>query len=123
MKIQQVPLENLYLQDERFRISRFFSFDRLILSIKEIGLVHPPLVTWRDNLLIPVTGWKRILACLELSFSPIPVVCLDEPSDLKVFLKAFYENLAIREYSLLEKAEILKKLKHFGENEKSIIFS
>ena len=121
MKIEQVPLDSLYLQDERFRISRFFSLDRLILSLKEIGLVHPPLVTWRDNLLILVTGWKRILACLELSLSPVPVVCLEEQSDLKVFLKAFHENLAIREYSLLEKGEILKKLKLFGEKEKSIV--
>ncbi len=121
MNVEQVPLDTLYLQDERFRISRFFALDRLILSLKEIGLVHPPLVIWRDNLLILVTGWKRILACLELSLSPIPVVCLEEQDDLKVFLKAFHENLTIREYSLLEKAEILKKLKHFGEKEKSIV--
>lgn len=121
MKTEYVPLDSLYLQDERFRISRFLSLDRLILSLKEIGLIHPPLVTWRDNLLILVTGWKRVLACLELSLSPIPVVCLEEQSDLKLFQKAFYENLAVREYSLLEKVEILKKLKHFGEEEKSIL--
>lgn len=121
MKIKQVPLDGLYFQDERFRISPFFSLDKLILSLKKIGLIQPPLVTWRDNLLILVTGWKRVLACLEMSLSPIPVICLEEKSDLKLFQKAFYENLTVREYSLLEKAEILNKLVHFGEGEKSIL--
>jgi len=121
MNMEYIPLDSLYLKDERFRISYFFSLDKLILSFKEIGLVHPPLVTWRDNLLILVSGWKRVLACLELSLSPIPVVCIEEKNDLKVFLMAYYENLAVREFSLLEKAEILKRLKHFGEKEKSIL--
>jgi len=121
MKTENIPLDILYLQDERFRISYFFSLAKLVLSLKKIGLTHPPLAAWRDNLLILVTGWKRVLACLELSLSPIPIVCLEEQSDLKLFQKAFYENLAIREYSLLEKAEIVKKLLHFGEEKKSIL--
>ncbi len=121
MKTENIPLDSLYLEDERFRISYFFSLDKLILSLKEIGLVHPPLVTLRDNLLILVSGWKRVLACLELSLSPIPVVYVEDKSDLKAFLMAYYENLAVREFSLLEKAEILKRFKQFGEKEKPIL--
>jgi len=89
--------------------------------LQETGLLHPPLIALRNGRFIPVSGWKRILACAELSFSPIPVLITEEMDNLKTFLMAFYENLATREFSLLEKAEILARLKRFGEDEKRII--
>lgn len=116
-----MDLKDIDLKDERFRISYFFSLHKLSLSLKKIGLINPPIVTFRNNHHILVTGWKRVLACLEASFSPIPVFVVEDNDELKTFLLAFYENLAAREYSLLEKAEILKKLKNFGEKEEILV--
>ncbi len=121
MKKKNLSLKEISLEDERFRISYFFSLDKLILSIQKVGLLTPPLVALRDKHFILVTGWKRVLACIKLSLSPVPVFFLEEEDDLKTFLVAFYENLATREFSLLEKAEILRRLKKFGEDEKSIV--
>ena len=121
MKKEPLSLNDISLEDERFRISCFFSIEKLLLSLKKVGLINPPLVTIRNNHYILVTGWKRVLACLEASFSSIPVFVIEEDDDLKAFLIAFYENLATRRYSLLEKAEILKKLKIFGEKEDDIV--
>ncbi len=122
MKKGRLLLKEIFLKDERFRISNFFSLDKLILSIKEVGLLNCPLVTLRNGHLILVSGWKRVLACLELAFSSIPVFVVEEKNDLKAFLIAFYENLAIREFSLMDKAEILLRLKNFGENEEKIVY-
>ena len=121
MKKKNLPLKEISLQDERFRISYYFSLEKLILSIQKVGLLSPPLVAMRDNHFILVSGWKRVLACIKLGLSSIPVFVLGEKDDLKTFLAAFYENLATREFSLLEKAEILRRLKKFGEDEKSIV--
>ncbi len=120
MKKKNLSLKEIFLKDERFRISYYFSLDKLMLSIKEVGLLNPPLVTFRDKHFIIVSGWKRILACIKLSLSSIPVFVIEEEDELKVFLAAFYENLATREFSLLEKSEILSRLKRFGEDEKKI---
>jgi hypothetical protein len=49
-----------------------------------------------------------------LGISSAPVLILDEPDDLKAFLFALYENLAGREFPLLEKAEIVARLLTFG---------
>jgi len=46
---------------------------------------------------------------------------IEEEDELKTFLAAFYENFAAREFSLLERAEILSRLKKFGEDEKRIV--
>lgn len=121
MKKKYLNLNDIYLKDERFRISYFFSIERLKLSLKKIGLINPPLVSLRNDHFILVSGWKRVLACSQISLSSFPVFVVDEGDDLKTFLIAFYENLATREFSLLEKAEILSKLKEFGEAERNIL--
>jgi hypothetical protein len=111
---KQLDLHELDVEDTRFRISEFFSLDRLVLSIKKIGLIHPLLVTRREGRFILVSGWKRLSACLKLGISRVPALILDEPDDLKAFLFALYENLAGREFPVLEKAEIVSRLHAFG---------
>lgn len=121
MKKEKLDIKEIFLEDERFRTSYHLSLEKLKLSLREVGLLQPPLVTLRNDRFILVSGWKRILACVELSLSPLPVLITEAKDDLKTFLMAFYENLATREFSLLEKAEILARLKGFGEAEKTII--
>lgn len=121
MRVKQLPLNQIFLENERFRISYYFSLERMILSLKSVGLINPPLVCFRDNHFILVSGWKRVLACREISLSPIPVQVSEEEDELKTFQLAFFENLASREFNLIEKAEILSKLKEFGETEEKIV--
>jgi len=83
-------------------------------SLREIGLINPPLVTIRNDRFILVTGWKRVLACLKLSFPFVPVRVSEEKDDLQNFLIAIHENLATRDFSLVEKAEIIRRLMTFG---------
>jgi len=71
--------------------------------------------------MIPVTGWKRILACKQLFLSPIPVFVSRETDDLKSFKLALFENLTTRGFNLIERAEIVSRLKKFGEAEERII--
>jgi hypothetical protein len=121
MKTEQLALQKISLEDERFRTSYHFSLEKLKLSLKKIGLLHPPLVTRRDKRFILVSGWKRVLACRELSFSTVPVDMIEEKDELQTFLIAFYENLSARDFGLLEKAEALSRLRKFGEDETKII--
>jgi len=121
MKKKKLPLKDIFLEDERFRISYYFSLEKLMLSIQKVGLLNPPLVAFRDKHFILVSGWKRALACIKLSLPSLPVLVIEEEDELKTFLAAFYENFAAREFSLLEKAEILSRLKKFGENERRIV--
>jgi hypothetical protein len=121
MKKKKLSLKEIFLEDERFRTSYYFSLEKLILSIQNVGLLSPPLVAFRDKHFILVSGWKRVLACIKLSLSSLHVFVIEEEDELKTFLMAFYENLAIREFSLLEKSEILSRLKRFGEDEKKIV--
>jgi ParB family chromosome partitioning protein len=119
--MRKIQLENLNLNDKRFQVSHFYSLDQLIQSIREVGLIYPPVVTQRNGFLVPVTGWKRILACKQLPLSPIPVFVSKETDDLKSFKLALFENLTTRGFDLIERAEIVSRLKKFGETEERII--
>jgi len=119
--MRRIPLEDIELNDQRFRISFFCSLDLLSQSIRVVGLIYPPVVTLRNGFIIPVTGWKRILSCKQLPMSPIPVFVSKETDDLKSFKLAIFENLTTREFDLIERAEIVSRLKKFGEAERKII--
>lgn len=121
MRKENLSPEKIYLKDERFRISFNFSLQKMKNSLQEVGLINPPLVTVRKGRFILVAGWKRVLACLELSFPSIPVEVSEGEDDLQNFLIAIHENLSTRDFSLVEKAEIIHKLKNFGVKTNQLI--
>jgi ParB-like chromosome segregation protein Spo0J len=123
MKLEWMDIGSVNFSDERFRTSAFSSIEKTLLSIEKIGLVSPLLFAVRDEGLVLVCGWKRAVSCKKLALSPIPFFRIKEEDDLKVFKMAFFENLAARSYTVLEKADIIRKLYEFGENEKDIIRS
>jgi ParB-like chromosome segregation protein Spo0J len=121
VRIETFQIDQIDLGDDRFRISYFFHLDKLLLSVKKIGLIYPLVITQRKNRFILVAGWKRLAVCRKLSLTSVPVFTLHEKNDVKVFLFCLYENLSHRDFSLLEKAEILSKLKGFGMDEKLVV--
>ena len=122
MKLLEVPLDDINQKDERFRFSYQYDLKKLLISIKKIGLISPLLVVKRDGpQYVIFSGWKRVLACLELSLTHVPVYLLDEQDDCRAFLLCLYENWAARNFNILEKAEILLKLNSFMGDEKKIV--
>ena len=122
MKLLDISLDEINFEDERFRFSYHFDLKKLLISIKKFGLVCPVVVVKRDEpKYVLVSGWKRVLACLELSLTHVPVYLLDEQDDCRAFLLCLYENWAARNFNILEKAEILLKLNGFMGDEKKIV--
>jgi len=121
MKYTYIDLRKIELNDDRFRISYFVSHQDLIKSIRTAGLINPPVLSFRGERPVIVSGWRRVLACRKLSFKNIPVFISEETDDLELFKLTVYENLSIRKYSIVEKAEVLKKIKGFGAGEEEIV--
>lgn len=121
MKLANIKLDTIHINDERFRISYYFDLYSLIHSISKIGLIHPPLITYRKGDAIIVTGWKRVLACRSLNFTSIPCFVLDGEDDLKAFRLSLEENLSFKSFALLEKAQILSRLIQLGVPEEVVV--
>lgn len=114
MKLANVRLDSVNIKDERFRISYYFDLTPFTHSISKIGLVHPPVITYREGDALIVTGWKRILACQSLGLSTIPCLVFEGQDDLEAFRIGLEDNLSFRSFTLLEKAHILHRLIQLG---------
>lgn len=111
----------LDLSDERFRVSTLAPSGRLIASLRDIGLVQPPVFVEREGKPVLLTGWKRVSACRRLEWATMPAWLLAERDDLKCFRLALFENLAARELTLMEKAEAASRLLRFGETRERLV--
>lgn len=114
MKTEPFSLSEIDLDDDRFRISYFTPLGPLLPSIQKFGVVSPIVVTPRNRKMVLVCGWRRGLACRELDCPHIPGWILEEMDDRKVFERALSEKLATRSLTLVETAEVLRKLVGFG---------
>ena len=121
MRFTTIDVNKLELSDDRFRISYFISLEKLTRSIQSTGLINPPVLIFRGKSLIILSGWRRILACRQLSIPSIPVFIAEISDDLQAFKIPVYENLSVKTYSPVEKSEILYKLKTFGEKDESLL--
>jgi ParB-like chromosome segregation protein Spo0J len=112
MRSENIRLDQINVQDERYRISYYFDLEVLI---------HPPVVTHKNGEVLIVTGWKRVLACQRLSLLSIPCRVFEGENDLKAFTLGLEENRTFRSFTVLEKAEIVKRLIRFGVSEKVVV--
>ncbi|MFO7866424.1 MAG: ParB N-terminal domain-containing protein [Candidatus Aminicenantes bacterium] len=120
MKFTTIPLKEISISDERFKIAPEIRLETLLLSVKQAGLLNPPVLARRDDKNVILSGWKRIAAARKLSLERIPVFFSNEENDRRAFEIPVYENLSIREYTAVEKAEIIAKFKGFGADEEEI---
>ncbi|MBN2199589.1 MAG: ParB N-terminal domain-containing protein [Candidatus Aminicenantes bacterium] len=112
---------NIDLSDERFRVSFLAPAERLVVSLRAVGLVQPPVFVEREGMLVLLAGWKRVSACRRLEWPEMPAWIYAEKDDRRCFRLALFENLAVRELTLLEKAEAAARLLRFGESREALL--
>lgn len=113
---KEIPLSDIKVRPEPFCISYGFDSPKLMHSIKEIGLINPPLLIKRNNnpLYEIVFGLKRILAFKELGYKTIPCRIIDDPNikEHELLLISLYDNLITRSLNEVEKAIFLKRISY-----------
>jgi len=115
MTYDRVPLENIDLEDQRFRISERFESSRLVESLRQIGQLSPVgLQARKESRLAVVCGFRRVQALKSLGRKDVlaRIWHEDEHSNFELFRIALWDNLSHRELSPLEKARVLTLLKN-----------
>ncbi len=116
MLLQHLPLSQLNLADDSYRITFAPQLEALKRSIRAVGLIQPINVRHTpENTYQVVTGYKRSLVMQELGRQSVPAL-VHEPADLsptQAFLWNLHDNACTRELNLVEKGLALVKLQHF----------
>lgn len=103
MKIKTVAVEDIIV-GPRFRKDAG-DLDGLADSIRELGLLHPVVVTTDLRL---IAGCRRLQACKRLGWKSVPVRLLDLGH---IVDGEFAENVARKDFTLSEIAAIVKELR------------
>ncbi len=109
---QEIPLAAVDLTDHMFVVSSAGDDDKLLASIREVGLLAPPwLRPGADGKWQAVTGLKRLLAAARLGWERVPARTLPAGApDSHCLLVALYDNSFTRGFNLWEQAVYAARL-------------
>jgi ParB/RepB/Spo0J family partition protein len=117
--LQEIPLNSLDLEDHTFVFSPPGDLSRLQASIREVGLLSPPWVrAVKGNRYQTVTGFKRLLAAVQLGWEQVTVRVLppDTP-EARCLLVHLHDNAFNRDFNNLEQALLAVRLIEHWERE------
>lgn len=125
MILQYLPLSQINIADDSFRITFAPRLDELKRSVRTVGLVQPILVRHTpEGTYQIVSGYKRVLVLRELKRQSVPAL-LSEPNDMsptQAFLMNLHDNAITRQLNVIEKSTALAKLQQFySMNEEDLV--
>ncbi len=124
MLIQEILLENIDFEDERFRISEDIESAPILDSLREIGQLNPILLLERSSHQAIVCGFRRVRAMLRLGMTrALARITPENGCDpVRIFELALWDNLSHRHLDPLEKARVLFSLRnHFAVADEKLV--
>ena len=125
MLLQYIPIQNININDDSFRMTFGGDISKLRCSIKVIGIIDPiHLRHTSDGTYQIITGYRRVLACQDLNRQTIPALIFEhnDLSPMQAFLHNFHDNVFSREFNVIEKGIALSKLNNmYGINEDDLV--
>ena len=120
-KLVSVPLSEIDLHDRLtdFSLNPNGCPEKLLDSVKEIGIRHPISICSTNKPYKIISGHKRVQATIKAGLTSIPAFFVPTMDDALV--TNLKENFALRHYSDIEKGCILNKLISEGFEEDTII--
>jgi len=113
MKFEIVPISSIDFHDKRFFIgSDLDNLSSIKISIREVGIINPPVLKNEDDKFIPICGWRRISALKDLGLEKVlaKVYDSDEITNEGCLQLVLFENR--ERLNDIEKAELVFKFKN-----------
>lgn len=118
----RIEINQIDLNDITFKITTDISTDDLIESIKNVGLISPPILRYTaDKRYIVVSGFRRVGACRSLGWQHIDARVVSETqSDLNPLKLAIADNCLNRQLNVIEQSVSISKLSVFFPDDISL---
>lgn len=99
------PVSYINTSDETYKITTNSDISDLISSIRDIGLITPPILTENNSEFVIISGFRRIAACRQLRLTHIEARIINsETSELQRIKLAITENSFHRQINLVEQS-------------------
>jgi ParB/RepB/Spo0J family partition protein len=120
-EVTEIQLKDIDHDDRLTDFSMDGCPEKLLDSVKVIGIRHPISVFPSGKRYAIVSGHKRFQAAPRSGLTSIPAFIIPEIEDAERLVINLNENFGHRHYSDIEKGNILNKLKDAGIGEETII--
>ena len=119
---ETVELGRVDSADTTYQISTQKFVEDLMTSIRQVGLLSPPLLRPMDaGRLIIVSGFRRIFACRELGWDRIDARIVSSAiSDLDCCRLAIADNTSNRALNAIEQSVAISKLSLFFDDDRTL---
>lgn len=77
LKIEYLPIETIVPYENNAKVHTAEQIEQIKKSIEDYGM-NDPIGIWHDTI---VEGHDRLMACLELGYTEVPVIRLDHMTD------------------------------------------
>jgi ParB family chromosome partitioning protein len=110
-----VSMSEIDTGDDTCRLGLRTNTDALVASIRDVGLINPPVLRLRkDSKYHIVCGFRRVEACRVLGWKEIKARVLEaDLSELDVLKIAILDNRSHRRLNIFEQAQGIQKLSPF----------
>jgi len=113
-RYEKICLDHVDLKNTTFKISTDKPVDDLIHSVKNLGLLTPPILKKNNSQYIIISGFRRILACREIGDESVDSLVVDnKTSKLEGIKLSISDNVNSRSLNLIEQANAVIKLTPF----------
>jgi len=118
---KKISLSSINQMDDTFKITTQTDVRELVGSIKELGVINPPLVKKQAEMFIIISGFRRIAACSHLGSSDIVVrIVAPKATELDNVKLAISENSLQRPLNLMEQSKCCSMLAACYNNDKKL---
>ena len=109
--IQQVAVEEIDPTDTFYQITTSNDIEDICASIRDIGILHAPILIREKETFIIVSGFRRIKAARKIGLDRIPATILDASKEtLESAKTAIAANSLQRELNIIEQARAMRLL-------------
>lgn len=121
-KLINVSVADIDVGDDTYRLPQFADTS-LAASIREIGLINPPLLQRRPGSRFRIVcGFRRIEALRQLAVAETVAWVIEQPATLvEIFLVALLDNLALRPFDPVQLSVIIEKLRRWGVSDNDLV--
>ena len=119
--VSEIPLTDIDIEDLLTNFSMDGCPEKLMDSVKVIGIRNPICIYASGNRYAIVSGHKRFQAAPRAGLTTVPAFIVPELDDASRLVINLNENFGQRHYSDIEKGGILNKLTQAGVSDETII--
>jgi hypothetical protein len=126
-ELRNIPVAQIRCEDMTCSVWAFSDYAKVKESVACAGIRTPPVLVQKESgQFCIVAGQKRIRSAIDLGFTDTACFVFPATSEiLKLFIGAVWENLSFRNYNLVEKAMMIKRMDelHLEEAQKDKILT